>query len=256
MRKILKILACFLAAIITAALSFTIYAVNVTASTRFDSTKLITFKENTVFYDNQNKKMADTTKHTVTVKLSDLPSHVKHSFIAIEDKRFYSHKGIDYRRIFSAAKKNVFSRSLKEGASTISQQLIKNTHLSNEKTIKRKLKEIKLTLELEKKYSKDEILEMYLNTIYFGDGAYGIQSAASNYFSKDARDLTIEQSALLAAIIKAPSTYSPFDNPEKALKRRNLVLRCMKEQGYISPKEYEACTLLPLSLNKQTKTAG
>ena len=129
------------------------------------------------------------------------------------------------------------SFSFKEGGSTISQQLIKNTQLSGEKTIKRKLTEIKLTKKLEQKYSKKEILEYYLNTVYFGKSYYGIENAAQGYFDKKTENLTVNESAVLAAVVKSPNYYTSESNGEKLLSRRNLVLEKMFEQGYI--KGYE-----------------
>ena len=173
-----------------------------------------------------------------SVSLEGLPAYVGDAFVAVEDKRFYTHHGFDYRRIGKAMLKNMASLSFREGASTISQQLIKNTHLTGEKTLKRKLRELKLTRILERHYSKEEILELYLNSIYFGHDAFGIGSACDFYFGKDAEGLTPAESAMLAALVRSPGRYSPFRNPSLCLSRRNFVLRLMKEQGYLSEKEY------------------
>lgn len=135
---------------------------------------------------------------------------------------------------------NVKNGKIKEGASTITQQLVKNVYLSGEKTLKRKLKEIKLARQLEKKYSKTEILNLYLNKIYYGEGSYGVVAAAKTYFDKDAKDLSLSECATLAAIIKAPSTYTPYKNYELCLKRRNLVLKEMFSQGFIVETDYNA----------------
>lgn len=183
------------------------------------------------------------------ISVSDLNQHTIDAFVSAEDKRFYSHHGIDYLRIGSAMLTNIKTRSFSEGASTISQQLIKNTHLSNEKTINRKLKEIKLTKQLEKNYSKNEILEMYLNNIYFGGGAYGIENASTHYFGKSASKLTIAESALLAGTINAPGIYDIQNNPNKALERRNLILKLMKNQDKIDSTEYENAIAEELNLN-------
>lgn len=174
-----------------------------------------------------------------SLDISTLPEHVKHAFIAVEDKRFYSHHGVDVKRIVGATIKNVKSGKFSEGASTITQQLIKNTHLSREKTIKRKMKEIKLAIKAERVFEKDEILQEYLGTIYFGNGAYGIESASNLYFSKSASELDTNESALLAGIINAPSFYDPILFPERCEKRKNLVLSLMRNQGYISDEEYQ-----------------
>jgi membrane peptidoglycan carboxypeptidase len=168
------------------------------------------------------------------IPIQKLSTETKNAFICAEDKRFYSHKGVDYIRMTGAMINNLKSHSFSEGASTISQQLIKNTHLSSEKTITRKLKEIKLSKKLEQKYSKDEILELYLNNIYFGNGCYGIENASKHYFNKSASKLTLSESALLAGSINAPSVYDIENNPEKALSRRNLILKLMTKYGKIS----------------------
>lgn len=182
--------------------------------------------------------------------ISTLPSHVKNAFIAVEDKRFYSHSGVDYKRMAGALLKNIKSRKFSEGASTITQQLIKNTHLSREKTVTRKMKEIKLAIKAEKVFSKDKILEEYLNTIYFGNGAYGIENASELYFSKPAKDLSIAESATLAGVINAPRIYDPISSQERCKERRNLVLKLMQNQNYISLEEYEKNAKTPIYIVK------
>lgn len=162
----------------------------------------------------------------------------KNAFIAKEDKRFYSHKGVDYIRILGALKSNLLKGGYAEGGSTITQQLIKNTHLSSEKTLTRKLKEIKLATKLEKKLSKDEILNIYLNSIYFGNGTTGISEASHYYFNKQAQELSLAESAILSGIISAPSQYNPVANLETSKEKGKLVLSLMKEQGYITDEEY------------------
>ncbi len=181
-------------------------------------------------------------------KLSDIPQQVRNAFIAAEDQRFYDHGGISVRRILGALLANIKSRSYAQGASTITQQLIKLTHLSETKTLSRKAQEAVLAMQLEDRLSKDEILECYLNTIYFGKGAYGIGSAAQVYFSKDTSDLTLAESALLAGVIKAPSTYAPHLNREKSISRRNLVLNEMLECGYITESQAESAKKEKLQL--------
>lgn len=178
--------------------------------------------------------------------VSALPEHVKNAFIDTEDKRFYKHCGIDAKRILRATWNNLISRSFKEGASTISQQLVKNTHLTQEKTIERKLKELKLTFALENKYSKDEILEKYLSSIYFGHNCFGIKSAAEFYFSKSPDELSLSEGATLAGLVKSPNNYSPFKNPEKCKTRRNAVLHAMLREGHITKREKEEAENSPL----------
>ena len=178
-------------------------------------------------------------KNRIYTPLKTLNQHTIDAFICVEDKRFYSHNGFDLIRILSAMKNNVLSGKYAEGASTISQQLIKNTHLNNKKTIKRKLQEIRIARELERNYTKDEILEMYLNSLYFGNGLYGIGSASSAYFGVNASELTLSQSAVLASIINSPGKYDIYKNYENAINRRNSILRRMFEQGKITNTDYQ-----------------
>ena len=161
------------------------------------------------------------------VKLDDIPEHVQEAFIAIEDRRFYHHTGVDLRSIARAVYRDIVARDKKEGASTITQQLAKNLFLTNDKSWWRKIKEAMIALYLEREYTKDQLLEMYLNVIYFGQGQYGVEAAANRFFHKSVDELTLEEGALLAGIIKAPNGYSPIEHPEKALERRNLVLESM-----------------------------
>ncbi len=172
------------------------------------------------------------------ISIDKLNKNTINAFVSIEDKRFFNHNGIDYVRILGATLSNIKSASYKEGGSTISQQLIKNTHLSSEKTLKRKFAEIKITKQLEKRFTKNQILEKYLNTIYFGNGAYGINNASKVYFNKTADKLTLSEACLLAGIIKAPSKYSPFDNYENSKSRKDLVLKTMLNNGFIDKTTY------------------
>lgn len=172
--------------------------------------------------------------------LNEIPEHVRQAFLAAEDQRFYSHRGIDVKRIFGALWHDLKTRSLAQGASTITQQLIKLTHLSGEKTLSRKVQEAVLALRLERRMSKDEILEAWLNTVYFGNGAYGIGTAAQAYFGKKPAELSLAEAALLAGIIKSPSNYAPHLHPQNALNRRDHILNSMLEIGAISQSDFEA----------------
>lgn len=172
------------------------------------------------------------------VKIEDLSENTVNAFIAIEDKRFYKHSGIDYRRVASTLLSNIKAGSFKEGASTITQQLIKNTHLSNEKTIRRKINEMRLARHLERIYSKKQILECYFNVLYFGSGIRGLGTASRVMFGIPASELTLAQSAALASIINNPAKYSPYSNIENLTKRKELVLKQMLNQGLISASEY------------------
>lgn len=193
-------------------------------------------------------------EYRLPVKLDEIPEHVKEAFIATEDKRYYSHSGVDIKSIFRAIYKDIIARDKVEGASTITQQLAKNVFLTNDKTWLRKTKEIMIALHLEREYSKDEILEMYLNVIYFGHGQYGVEAAANKYFFKSISDLSVEEGAVLAGIIKAPNTFSPINNIEKALERRNLTLRLMHESEYISEEELEAALNTDITLDISDRT--
>lgn len=182
------------------------------------------------------------------VDLDQIPKHVQEAFISIEDKRFYSHSGVDFRSIVRALYRDIVARSKVEGASTLTQQLAKNLFLTNDKTWYRKVKEAMISLYLEREFTKDEILEMYLNVIYFGQGRYGIEAAANKYFAKSAEDLTLEEGALLAGMVKGPNGYSPIDKPEKAKERRNIVLQTMADLQYITLEEAETAKNKDLNL--------
>lgn len=173
------------------------------------------------------------------VTYENINSNIINAFVSLEDKRFFIHNGVDYYRLAGATIKNVKYGYFKEGGSTITQQLAKNTQLNSEKTLTRKIKEMKLAHDIEKKYSKEEILEMYLNAIYYGNGIYGIDSACKNYFDKSPAEVTVAESAILAGIVKNPSKYSPINNKDKALERMKLVCGLMKAQNYIGEDEYE-----------------
>jgi penicillin-binding protein 1A len=167
------------------------------------------------------------------VPLRELPDYVPKAFIAIEDHRFYSHRGVDPWGIARAALHDVTRRGSAQGGSTITQQLAKNLFLTHERTVSRKLQEVVLALWLEHKFSKAEILELYLNRVYFGSGAYGIEAAAQRYFAKSARHLTLAEAALLAGLVQSPSRLAPSHNPDGAERRSRLVLAAMTEQKFI-----------------------
>ncbi len=173
------------------------------------------------------------------VLLSRVPPEVQLAFIAAEDQRFYQHRGIDIRRIAKAAWIDLITWSRAQGASTITQQLTRNLFLTQEKTLERKIKEAFLALQIERKYSKDEVLEMYLNQIYFGNGVYGVAEAASFYLNKKVEKLNIAEAAFLAAIPKNPSLYSPVRYPENTHQRKKFILRKMFQLGFISQEKWE-----------------
>ncbi len=193
-------------------------------------------------------------KNSVPVDLKDVPEHVKNAFLAIEDPRFYEHHGISLRGIARAAWSDLSSMSFREGGSTITQQLVKKTFLSPEKKVKRKIQEVILAFQVERRYTKDEILEMYLNNIYLGEGAYGIQAAAHTYFGKDVCDLELEEAALLGGLPQAPSAYSPYQDPKAALSRRNIVLDSMARYNIIERNQAEKAKSTEIKLdNRESK---
>lgn len=223
----------------------------------------------TSFILDENGKVIEkiqTEEYRTIVDLEKIPKHLQDAFVSIEDERFEKHMGVDPKGIMSAVVDNIRAKSTVRGASTITQQLARNLYLTNEKKLDRKIKEAYIALQLEKALTKDQILEAYLNRIYLGQGAYGVQEASQTYFSKDVEDLTVAESALLAGIVKSPSKYPPyktvkpenFDSNsnievgqidilgekyiavynEEAVKRQKVVLMKMKELGYISNEEY------------------
>jgi penicillin-binding protein 1A len=183
-----------------------------------------------------------------SIRLADLPEHVTRAVLAVEDARFYEHRGVDVRAILRATAANTRSGSIVEGGSTITQQYVKNTMLTAEQTYDRKVEEALLAVQLERAYSKDRILELYLNTIYFGNGAYGIEAAAQEHFGVPAAQLTVAQAATLAGLIRAPSAYDPYDNPEAATDRRDAALDRMEELGWVEPEVAAAARAEPLAL--------
>ena len=191
-----------------------------------------------VFLDDKDEVIysVKSAERRVPVDLEQIPAHVQNCFIAIEDNRFYEHGGIDYRATLRALVMTLSGREV-QGGSTITQQLAKNAFLTQERTIKRKIKEAYIAKALEKQYSKQDILGMYLNQIYFGNGVYGVQSASQMYFDKDVKDLTVAEAATLAAIPKAPNYYNPFVNPDANKERRELVIDQMEKYGFLTAEQ-------------------
>jgi penicillin-binding protein 1A len=193
------------------------------------------------FFISRNNKIIGTIfeRYKEPVKYDQIPHYVIEAFIAAEDEDFFSHKGINPKAIIRAAINNIREGRIVQGGSTITQQLAKNLFLSHERTLDRKLKEIAYAIKIERVMRKEEILSLYLSSIYFGNGAWGIKAAARNYFKKDLKDLTLAEAALLAALPKSPVYYSPIRYPDSARKRQLWVLERMKELGFITESEYE-----------------
>ncbi len=188
------------------------------------------------------------------VSLEEIDPSLRDAVIAVEDHRFYEHRGVDFEAIGRAAGENIASLSVRQGGSTITQQLVKNTYIAQEQrqipSFQRKITEASLAWQYEEEHEKDEILEQYLNTVYFGANAYGIEAAARTYYDKEAAELSLPESALLAGIINLPGTYDPFNDPESARTRRDTVLDRMLEHGYVTPEEHAGAIAENLNLSR------
>ena len=190
----------------------------------------------------------------IFVPINTIPKRVLAAFLSAEDRRFYEHGGVDFqgiaRAVYKLIEAKIQGKSRRvEGASTITQQVAKNFLLTNERSFERKIKEAILAIRIERAYTKDKILELYLNEIYLGIGAYGVAAAGLSYFNKELQDLTIEEAAYLAALPKAPNNYHPFRQTKAALIRRNWIIGQMHENGYITKEEAEAAKAKPLGVN-------
>lgn len=252
-RVISKILSLMLGIFFALILGFVVLFITETKDAHLDTSLLSSNKNKTVFSicDAKGNAVSNHIEfESEYISSEEIPEITKKAFIATEDKMFYKHNGINLKRMCGALINNLKSRKFSEGASTITQQLIKNTHLSREKTLKRKMKEIKLAFEAEKIMSKEKILEEYLNTIYFGNGAYGIAKASKLYFNKEVKDLSLNESALLVSVINAPRIYDPYSNVSKCEERKKLVLKNMLNDGYITEKEYEKNANLQVNIVK------
>ena len=205
----------------------------------FDVYRITGCDRTSIIYDGQSDVVSRLhgVQDRTWVSISELQPSTVYAFISAEDARFFEHEGVDVIRIAGAIVADIKAGSYVQGASTISQQLIKLSHLTSEKTISRKAEEAALAYEMERQYSKEDILEMYLNYVYFGGGYYGIEAAAEGYFGVHASDLTLDQSAMLAGILKSPSGYAPHINYAASINRRNNILRLMRDYGYITDDE-------------------
>ncbi|MBQ7453645.1 MAG: penicillin-binding protein 1A [Selenomonadaceae bacterium] len=239
----LKIFIGLIIFIIVMAVGVGIGFVTANLNVKADLSKDILPPASSQIYDSAGNEIANihATENRMPVKIEQIPVNLQNAFIAVEDNRFYEHKGVDPRGLLRAIYTNIVAQEIAEGGSTITQQLAKNAYLTQDRTFKRKIQEMFLALQLEKQYTKQEILELYLNQIYFGQGAYGVQAAAKTYFGKNVEDLNLTECAMLAGIPKSPNYYSPFNNLNAAIERRNTVLDQMVTYGYISHRDaYEA----------------
>ncbi|MCX8029974.1 MAG: penicillin-binding protein 1A [Thermodesulfovibrionales bacterium] len=203
--------------------------------------------ESTIIYSSDGRVLGELfVERRIFIPEDSIPPLVKLAFVAIEDQRFYSHPGIDVIGILRALYKDILAGDIVEGGSTITQQLAKMLFLTPEKSILRKIKEAIISAQIEKKYTKDEILGIYINQVYFGARAYGIEAAAQAYFGKSTFELNLAEIALLAGMPKAPSSFSPFKNPKKAFLRRQIVLNKMYENGFITKEQMQSANAEPL----------
>lgn len=236
MKKLLKITKILLVVCVITS-SFLVIAFSIiNYNLKYEMPQILTIE----LYDKNNNKYlsySNNNKQTY-VTLDKISDYVIDAFISIEDKRFYNHQGVDFIRIGGAIISDIKNQEFVEGASTITQQYVKNLYLSNDKTIERKLNEVLIAMNIERQYSKDEILTGYLNSIYFDSGIYGIEDASIFYFNKHAKDLTLVEACSLASIPKSPSSYSPIKNPENNKERRNLVLYELYQDNKIDYKTY------------------
>jgi len=214
----------------------------------------VVYRANFIEFYDSNGELINTEikgKNGKYIYLDELNTYTINAFISYEDNNFYKHKGFDLLRMIKSLFTNLINRDHLSGASTISQQYARTLFLNNKKSLIRKVKEAYYTIKLEQKYSKNEILEGYLNNIYLGHGCYGIESASLYYFNKSSKELSLEESALLASLASSPTTGSPFNNLDNALKRKNLVLKKMLKDNYINTSEYNTAKNTPINLNKQ-----
>ena len=209
--------------------------------TNDDISNLITQKieENTYVYDRYGQKIGEFfSNYSIQLKYKNYPKFLVQAIIATEDKKFFSHSGLDFSAIFRAIKSTIFTRRFQQGASTLTQQIVKNLILTHKKTIERKVIEAYLSVKLEKMFSKEELFEFYANNMFLGNGSYGVAAAARRYFDKEISDLLPEEMSLIAGLFQSPSKYNPLRNPKEAKKRQKVVLASMFDSGYLTEEEY------------------
>ncbi|MEO7996485.1 MAG: biosynthetic peptidoglycan transglycosylase, partial [Gemmatimonadaceae bacterium] len=191
------------------------------------------------------------------IKVKDVPKMVREAFVMNEDKRFYSHSGVDWFRIPGAVVRNLRARSFVEGFSTITMQLARNVfpeRITRQKSPLRKLKEIYVAREIEKHYGKDQILELYLNQMSFGNGAFGIETASQRYFGKSVKDLNVAEAAMLSGLLKGPSRYNPRRFADRAIQRRNTVIELMRRENVITDNDASLAKAFPLQLARRSES--
>jgi penicillin-binding protein 1A len=251
--------ALFLTAIVLGVLFGTYYTIRQNLPSVSDLEHFRPYIISSVYSDSGEVIKEFAVNRRVEVPYSKIPDVLKKAILATEDPRFFSHGGIDFRGILRAVKENLRlgkrSRRL-QGGSTITQQLATSLFLTREQTVRRKLKEMFLSLQIEKKYSKEKILEMYCNQFYLGEGAWGVETASQQFFGKTVSDLNLEEAALIAGIFRGPSIYSPYSAPEETLGRRNHVLRRMMEEKFITPVQEAEAVRKPLGVLPQRRASS
>jgi 1A family penicillin-binding protein len=247
-----------LGALAVAAIGAFLWELDLANWQKLDVNKIYDVQLATQIYDADDEVAGSlfASENRVFVSIGSLPSYVPEAFVAAEDARFYKHGGVDLQRIAGAAWHDVKTLSYAQGASTITQQLIKLTHLTSDKTLSRKFQEAILATQLERQLTKDQILEAYLNVVYFGNGAYGIGTAAEKYFGKSAQELTLGEASLLAGVIKSPSNYAPNVNLDAAKGRREYVLASMVENGYITQAQANAAEEEAIEVSAAASASG
>src|SRR5271166_2192472 len=217
-------------------------------------TELEQYRPSTItqLYDDQNRVIGQfSLQRRVIDSYNDFPKVLRDALISTEDKEFEQHWGVDVWRVFGAAWRDVMLESRAQGASTLTMQLARNLFLSPDRNFRRKMQEVLLSIQIERRFTKEQIFSLYANQIYLGHGVYGFEAGANFYFGKKAKDLTLEEAAVLAGLPKAPNAYSPINNPERALHRRNLVINNMLEDGKITAEEAQRAKNSPIRLNVQ-----
>lgn len=240
MMRLPKLLVCILGLMVIVGGTFFFWAISVIYSARSVEVGKVHFPEPTLVFSRNGELIAEFFERRVNfVPLDEIPEHVVNAFIAAEDAEFFKHRGINVKGIIRAAIKNLMSFGFVQGGSSITQQVVRTLYLSMEKTLRRKVKEIYLALKMESTLPKEEILELFLNSIYLGNSSWGVEEASKNYFRKGVRDLSLAEAVLIAGIMKSPGKYSPIKYPKRARARQSYVLRRMLEEGFISRTEYE-----------------
>lgn len=219
-------------------------------------TELEKYRPSTIteLYDDQNRVIGQfALQRRVIDNYDDFPKVLRDAIISTEDKEFERHWGVDVWRVFGAAWRDILAGGRAQGASTLTMQLSRNLFLSPDRNFRRKMQEVMLAIQIERRFTKPQIFTLYANQIYLGHGVYGFEAGANFYFGKKAKDLTLEEAAVLAGLPKAPNAYSPINNPERALRRRNLVINNMLEDGKITAEEAQRAKNSPIQLNVQSE---